>query len=206
MSRAPSWAGDFTIPDFVPADFAGNKLLKVIDSDEVILSLYGQDFSSARILLAQDASDGSELYALDFTAFAAAPQRIEADRDYVDQQIVWAQQLDDVLYVAHGHSTYARSSYGFNAYITAFDLTAGFETLWRSPAQVSNAGNFVIHDESIISGYGFTDEPDFIYVLNRSDGVVLNRIKIKSGPGVLIIKDAQLFVQAYDTGYVFELK
>src|SRR3712207_8478138 len=47
---------------------------------------------------------------------------IESDRPYVFQEIRWARQVDDVLYVSHSHSTYSASSMGMNAYITAIDV------------------------------------------------------------------------------------
>src|SRR3712207_9465393 len=65
---------------------------------------------------------------------------IESDRPYVFQEIRWARQVDDVLYVSHSHSTYSASSMGMNAYITAIDVTSG-RRLWRSPPLVANATN-----------------------------------------------------------------
>ncbi|MCU0755231.1 MAG: serine/threonine protein kinase [Xanthomonadales bacterium] len=201
----PSWNGGFRIPDFVPEQIEGVKLLKVIDSGEAILSLYGPDFSSATRLLAQHPDTGAVLYALNFAAWVQAPQRIDADRDFVNQQIVWAQQLDGVLYVSHGHNTYARSSYGHNAYVSALDIHAGFSVHWHSPAQVSNAGNFLILGDHLISGYGFTAEPDFLYVLDRQTGTVLQRTPLKSGPDYILANDRALHVRTYDTDYEFPL-
>lgn len=201
----PSWNGGFQIPDFVPEQFDGVKLLKVIDSGEAILSLYGRDFSSATRLLAQHPQTGAGLYALDFSAYVQSPQRIDADRDFVNQQVVWAQQLDGVLYVAHGHNTYAKSSYGHTGYITALDIDDGFNARWHSPAQVSNAANFLIRGDHLISGYGFTAEPDYLYVFNRHTGAVLQRVQVKSGPDYILANDNALFVRTYDTDYEFPL-
>lgn len=201
----PSWNGGFRIPDFVPEQVDGVKLLKVIDSGEAILSLYGPDFSSATRLLAQQPDSGTVLYALNFAAWVQAPQRIDADRDFVNQQIVWAQQLDGVLYVSHGHNTYARSSYGHTAYISALDIHAGFSARWHSPAQVSNAGNFLILGDHLISGYGFTAEPDFLYVLDRHSGTVLQRTPLKSGPDYILANDRAVHIRTYDTDYEFSL-
>ena len=67
----------------------------------------------------------------------------------------------DVLYVSHAHSTYAKSSKGYNAYISAIDLKTG-QLLWHSQPLVSNAYDFLVKGDAIIAGYGFTAENDYL--------------------------------------------
>ncbi|MGB0679108.1 MAG: hypothetical protein ACPGUV_05560, partial [Polyangiales bacterium] len=109
-----------------------------------------------------------------------------------------------LLWVQHAHRTYAASSGGRNAYITALDLKRG-TLVWRSPPLVANAESFVRHGGTLISGYGFTSEKDYLYVLSERSGKVLKRVPVASGPSYLIKKDGKLFVRTYDTDYIFAL-
>lgn len=205
LGQAPAFTRHWKIPEFVPQEYDGQKLLKVINSGARVLSLYGPDFSSAYILLAQDAADGSEVYALDFSEYLKAPETVAGDEDYVTQQVVWAEDVEGMLFVATGHNTYARSSMNRNAYITALD-TSEFLVQWRSPALVSNAQNFVIHGSHILTGYGFTEESDFLYALDIGSGEVVQRVPVKSGPEWLALEGGRLLVQTYDTDYAFALR
>ena len=77
--------------------------------------------------------------------------------------------------------------------------------LWRSPALVSNARNFVVHGDVIVAGYGFTQEPDFLFVIDKHTGQILHKKKVKSGPEFIFEKNGMLHVRTYDRDYVFEL-
>ena len=59
---------------------------------------------------------------------------------------------------------------------------------------------------AILSGYGFTSEPDFLFVLDRASGRVLSKVKVASGPDYLIEKDGDLLVRTYDHDYVFAIE
>ena len=64
-----------------------------------------------------------------------------------------------MLYVSKSHLTYGPQTRGRNAYLTAIDL-ATKKTLWRSLALVANARTFVVSEDLIVAGYGFTAELD----------------------------------------------
>ena len=91
-----------------------------------------------------------------------------------------------------------------NAYITAIDLE-NERILWRSQPLVANSSNFLIKDNVIISGYGFTAEPDYIYLLSLDTGEVLQQIPVKSAPEYLIVRDRKLYVRTYNTDYVYQI-
>jgi hypothetical protein len=109
-----------------------------------------------------------------------------------------------MLYVSNFHRTYARSSKGANAYLTAIDL-ATHRIVWRSQPLVANANNFVVVGDTIVSGYGFTAEPDYLYVVNKHTGSILQRLPVKSGPEYLVRRDDRLFVRTYDTDYLLRI-
>lgn len=121
-----------------------------------------------------------------------------------EQKIKYAFQTGDTLYVAHGGSGYARESLGRTAYVTAIEVR-GLKPLWHSAPLVSNAKNFEVVGEYLITGYGFTEEPDFLYLLRRRDGEAVEKIPLKSGPSYLIRRDDQLYVRTYNTDYIFQL-
>jgi hypothetical protein len=108
-----------------------------------------------------------------------------------------------VLYVSNGHSTYAKSSYGQNAYLNAIDIKSG-QLLWRSAPLVSNSANFLLYGDAIITGYGFTAEPHFLYVVNQKDGRVVQTIKMRKMVSYILAKGDNIYVRAYDTDYVFK--
>jgi hypothetical protein len=59
--------------------------------------------------------------------------------------------------------------------------------------------------DAVISGYGFTAEPDYLYVLNKRTGSTLQRVAVKSGPEHLIQQNDRMFVRTYDTDYVLRI-
>jgi len=71
-------------------------------------------------------------------------------------------------------------------------------TLWRSPALVANARTFVVTGDLIVAGYGFTAEPDFLYLLDRRSGKVLHQLPVPSAPESIKLRDGRLHVRTYD--------
>jgi hypothetical protein len=193
---APAWA---------PESFAGKPLLTAIRQAGKIFLVYGPDFASARYLVAADPRTGRLRYAFDFVNYAYAPEIAPGDREFVYEQPVWAREADGVLYVETAHMTYARSSGNRNAYVTAIDLRTR-KVLWQSPALVANARTFVLAGETIVTGYGFTAEPDFLYLLDRRTGRVLDRLAVPTGPETIALHGDRLTVRTYDHEVVAELR
>lgn len=202
---SPGWTTPAEpLPSFVPLRFRAARLVRAIRQPERILAVYGADFSSGRYLVALDRATGRFSYGFDFRAYAYAPDAPAAEREFVYQDIAWAAEEGNTLYVAHAHNTYARSSRGMNAYLTAID-TRGGRVLWRSAPLVANASNFELVGEHIVSGYGFTKEPDFLFLLDKRTGAVVQRLPVRSGPEYIIAKGDRLHVRAYDADLVLRL-
>jgi hypothetical protein len=193
--RAPSCQG-VGLPETPPV--RGLPLQRAICPGGPPFALYGRDGASARILVGQDP-------AFDFKNYVRPPRIRPAEREFVYEQIVWAREADGVLYVENAHSTYAKSSYGQNAYITAIDLKTK-QRLWRSRALVANANTFVLTPHYIVAGYGFTAEPDFLYLLDRRDGRVVERLLLPSGPERITRQGNRLTVRTYDHVVVVRLQ
>lgn len=131
---------------------------------------------------------------------------VEADNwPFCPRGINWACLKDDgkTLYVSISHNTYA-SFNSENAYILAINIET-MELIWKSECLVSNANNFAIVGDTIFCGYGFTDEDDYLYALNRFNGEITDRVKLKTGPSYIYEKDGILYVRTYNTDYEFTL-
>lgn len=190
------------LPKQIPTDYSGLILTKAFYDDTYIYCTYGADYSEGYILNIYEADTDALKYSFDFSNYEYPPKYDENDYDYIKQRVLWASIKDDTLYVSHSHSTYASSSNGDNAYITAIDLKDN-SILWNSDSLVCNANNFVIYDQYILCGYGFTEEADYLYQLNLTTGATIDRIKLRTSPEYIVLKNSKLYVRSYDTNYVF---
>jgi uncharacterized caspase-like protein len=192
------------LPETVPARVEDIISVAAFRDDEYGYVIYGRDFASGTQLTIWTADFGTLLGQYDFENYTTGTKTVAGEENYVFQAVTYAQIREDILYVSHSHNTYSKSSGGQNAYITAFDLTTG-GMLWRSAPLVCNSRNFIVSQDGIICGYGFTDEDDFVHVLNRWSGATQTTIKVKSGPELLSMQGNILHVRAYNTDYQFRL-
>ncbi|WP_167956520.1 PQQ-binding-like beta-propeller repeat protein [Anaerosporobacter faecicola] len=169
-----------------------------------IYCVYGGNYAEGYKLYIYSKKNGEIVYKLDFSNYRYSSKYVKEDYDYVQQEIKWAKIVGNVLYVSNSHDTYAKSSYNMNAYITAIDLST-YKILWRSSPLVANCTNFEIIGNVIICGYGFTDEKDYLYQLNRTNGKVISKIALKTAPEYIIKKGSKLYVRTYNTDYVFKI-
>lgn len=185
-------------------------LYQIIVCDEAVLAVYGSPPNrfgvvlDPRLLVVLDPVNGRVLHLLDFLTYAEGPVYQGLDESVVFQQIRWAWVEDGILYVSNAHRTYAESSRGRNAYVTAIDLSS-YRRLWRSDPLVSNSENFVVTGDAIVTGYGFTGEDDFVYVLDRRTGEIVQQVEVPSAPEYFYLEGTKLHVRCYDTDLVFEL-
>lgn len=142
---------------------------------------------------------------LDFESYLLPDKVVDEWRQFASEDVTWAEARGGVLFVENGGGSYAKEVFGKKGYLSAIDLSTG-ELLWRSQPLVANAGGFVLKDGHIISGYGFTAEPDALFVLEQTTGKVVSKVPLKSGPSLIVEQSGQLLVRTYDTDYVFELK
>ena len=163
------------------------------------LRIYGVDGTTTRYVVAPGR------YAFDFANYAWPPRYVPSDKEFVYEEVAWAKEAGGMLYVETAHDTYARSSYGLNAYVNAISLKTR-KLVWRSPALVANARDFVVAGDVIVSGYGFTDEPDYLYALDRRTGRVLDRLLLPNAPERIVLHGRTLDVDTYDHHVVVELR
>lgn len=163
---------------------------------EGVFAIYGQDFSrGALVALYRPDSSGrlTRTHALDFSGWFTPQFRIW-----------WVQRRGDTLYFNYGINGYASEVEGRTAFLAAVDLSS-HRTVWRSAPLVSNSRNFVIVGDSIVTGYGFTAEPDHLYVIDCRTGRTTSKAKVASAPEFLVLRDDRLFVRCYNRDYVFRV-
>jgi hypothetical protein len=184
-----------------PSPFPGQKLVASVHSSQGFISLYGPDFSGGRFLVGPGEPPA---YAFDFGDYIVPAEYVRQDREFVDEAVQWAEEAAGVLYVSNFHRTYAKSSKGLNGYLTCLEVPSG-RLRWRSRPLVCNSANFLLHRGVIVTGYGFTKEPDFLYLLDPKTGAVAQTVPLKSGPEHILLKGDRIYVRCYNTDYVFRL-
>ena len=119
------------LPDGILRTFQGGSLVQALYDWDSTLLLYGKDYSGARYVVAQDPKTGSFRYAFDFANFLTVPG-LKAD-DLTEEPVTWAAEEGGFLYVSNGHRTYAASSKGRNAYLTAINVKTRQDPVAQPP-------------------------------------------------------------------------
>jgi hypothetical protein len=191
------------LPKALPRTFLGRPLQRAIRDRGVAILVYGPG-DAARFVVGAQPKTGAVEWSYDLRSYAFAPTTPASERAFARQGVVWAQVRGDVLYVETAHSSFARSSGGRTAYVTAIDLKTS-RVRWRSPALVANARTFVITRGVVVTGYGFTSEPDSLYLLDRDTGRGLGSLAVPSAPEYIALHRGRLFVRTYDHDLVVRL-
>ncbi len=174
-----------------------------MEDDAYRYEILGDDYASGYLLSIYEKESGTFVKCLEFSDYRYTDNIKEGDYDFVEQRIWWAQSVDDVLYVAVAHNTYTESC-PHTGYLVAIDLNDN-HVIWKSAPCMTNGRTFEIIDNTIVCGYGFTNEPDYLNLVNRLDGSLIEQIPIKSMADYIIRKDDILYVRTYNTNYTFQL-
>ncbi len=156
-------------------------------------------------LVAVLGADGGVTRVFDPAALVRAPVVVPGDEAYVAQGVQFADVRDGVLFVVTAHRTYAASSGGQNAYVTAYDAATG-ALRWRSAPLVANAQDLAFVSGWIVAGYGFTKEPDYLFVLSPANGTVAARITLPTGPDYIVERAGKLYVRTYDKELIYAVE
>jgi hypothetical protein len=104
---------------------------------------------------------------------------------------------DGVLYFNEACQSYSREAGGRCSSLVAVEpLTRA--VLWRTPPLVSN-NTFLVHQRYLITGYGFTAEPDALFIVRRADGKVMQRLPIPSAHAGLSLDPSGTLTVALST-------
>ncbi len=126
--------------------------------------------------------------------------------NYIDEPNFEIQDIrldDDILYFNSACESYSKYSNGECSALYAFD-TKKEKVLWKTAYLVSN-DIFILTDDLVICGYGFTAEPDYLYILNKKTGKQLSKTRLDTAHDYLELKDNVLHVITYNKYYQFNL-
>ncbi|MCB9717672.1 MAG: hypothetical protein H6712_27740 [Myxococcales bacterium] len=141
--------------------------------------------------------EGHELWGVALHELLSASTQLEI------QDVRYA---DGTLYFNEACQSYSSGAKGKCSYLVAYDPQAK-EIRWRTKNLVSN-GEFLIHGDYIVAGYGFTGERDFVYVVSRANGSIVHKVSVpKSAETFAIGDDGLLEVRIYPgTLKLFEMR
>jgi hypothetical protein len=181
----------------VPTHYGLAALRAIIPSGEHTLLIFGGRFVAV--------TEGKSLLRMfDLDALRHPPKADPQWKDFSTQDATYAQLVFGVLYVCNGGGSYAREVFGKKGFATAIDLASG--TLrWRSDPLRCNA-TFAVTGTHLVTGYGFTAEPDYVYLLRMADGETVTRHKLASGPDTITLDGDRVRVETYGHIYDFELR
>lgn len=166
--------------------------------------LFGQNNNHMKVIVTD--KDEKYLYvAYDFENYRMSPKT--KDNYYgVNEQSVWDVYIEgNIMYVSHfggGNSV----DFGYQTgYISAINMLRN-EVIWTTQPMTNNCSKIAVVGNSIIAGYGFSEESDFLYVLDKYSGQRVQKIPIKSAADYVIVKGQNVYVGTYSYDYVFAIQ
>lgn len=170
------------------------------DSKGLSLPMVGTDWNSFYDDNYQYLWSGEELYIFENgTGNCLYVLTYPTDKWYINGNNAYLK--DGIFYGASVTNGYAQPD---TCFMFAYDLEND-KLLWRSADQTYNSMNFIVKDDVIICGYGFTSEDDYLYQLDFHTGDVLSRLALKKQPDLLVYQDNTLYVHTYSYDYTLEI-
>jgi len=121
---------------------------------------------------------------------------------YRNTEVQDARFLNGKVYYNEACGSYSSGYKGKCSHLACLDPVSDV-VVWRTPNLVSNNIFIFKDDDTIIAGYGFTDEPDHLFLISAVDGKVLSRTKLDSAHTYLELKGGKLHVFTHKSHYVF---
>jgi hypothetical protein len=197
------WVGR-DVPPFVLTQGGTRELFLLDQAQDGFIGLYRDPYGASSCSLEGPAncSFGAALFECSGkTCWLFALDPFLSRKDHLEIQDM--RYADGVLYFNEACQSYSREAQGKCSSLIAVEpLTKTL--LWRTRPLVSNA-TFLVAGRYLITGYGFTAEPDALFLVRRSDGKVMSSTPIPSAHSTLdLAPDGVLTVGTYnDTGLRF---
>lgn len=183
------WSGD--LPSFFPKTLViGGEdefpITDVIRSGASLFGLYGNDHYLTRVISVIDQNQRSP--------FKFTTSEIN--------DFAFCALEDGILYYTTVEGNIGEKQ---NARLHAFSINER-KQLWATDSGVAH-GNFIVRKNHILTHFGFTAEEDYLCVIDRGNGRVLKKEKLKTAANCLIEEeDGSITVPAYTGVYRYELK
>ena len=166
-----------------------------------LITTYGENYGYTEKVVITDEQQETLYAAYDFINFKFSPKTtLMGNRQSVDDFVIEG----NVLYVAHGTGGYSDGAGYQTGYISAFDMEKQ-EIIWTTQPMTCNS-QFAIYNNSIICGYGFTSEPDNLFVIDKYSGQRVQKISVKKMVNDVVVRDGLAYVRTYSFDYVFKIK
>ena len=184
-----NWANDWYESKNLSLPMIGNNWDHFYD-DEYEYQWVGKEYQwLGEQLNIYEKETGNCLYVLEYPT----------DKWYVNGNNAYIE--DGIFYGASVANGYANPG---SCFMFAYDLNKD-ELLWRSADQSYNTMNFIVKGDVIICGYGFTDEKDYLYQINKNTGEIIDKMELRKQPDLLVEQDGKLYVHAYSYDYVIDI-
>lgn len=122
--------------------------------------------------------------------------------DHLEVQDV--RYADGRLYFNEACQSYSREAGGACSSLLRVYPAAG-TTDWRTPPRTSN-NVILLHGPYVSAGYGFTAEPDSLFLIDRATGRILDRQPLDSAHSYLEMVGGELVVVTTNQVYVFGIE
>lgn len=151
--------------------------------------------SNAEYLAVLFTPEGTPRWELPLNRFLSRPRGLEIqDIRYVDGQ----------LYFNEACQSYSREAGGRCSALVRVDPRAR-RVVWRSRALVSN-NVFLFQDGHIVAGYGFTAEPDHLYLVSAATGRIVATQRLDSAHRDLEVSGGVLHVVTHNRLYRLRIR
>lgn len=166
-----------------------------------LVTAYGPNWGNTRHLVITDEQQSQYYAAYDFADYIYSPKTtLMGNTQSIDDVLIEG----NILYFSHGSNGYSDGAGYQTGYITAFDMETGM-IIWTTQPMTCNS-HFTIVGNSIICGYGFTSEPDYLYVLDKYSGQRVSRTPMKKMVSDVVVKNGYAYVRTYSYDYLFKIK
>ena len=189
---------DPELPTKIPSEISDLQLFIAEPTDDGWLCLYrtpmGDESNYYQLLLFKP--NGKPRWQLDLNLLFTGEKPVEVQD---------VRYRDGLVYYNEACQSYSKDVGGECSRLVCVDPKQK-KVVWKTPYLTSN-DIFLVTEEYVITGYGFTDEPDFVFLVDRKTGKVLDKQKLQSKADYMEIKDGQLYVVDYrKTAYIFSIQ
>jgi hypothetical protein len=182
LSSSPSatWGGP-PVPAYVPRQSGSLELFLLDRADGGTFAFYRDPYGRNSCTLRDDLNCAYEARFYDGggrLAWTLSLADVMSRGDHLEVQDI--RLADGVVYFNEACQSYSSGAHGQCSSLVAVDPRA-HRVLWRTPPLVSN-GRFRIRGCYIVAGYGFTAEPDALFLVDRTTGHVVEKYPVSSAP------------------------
>ena len=202
--NARVWVGR-DVPPFVLLQGGTRELFLLDQAPDGFVALYRDPYGASSCGLGGDGncSFGAALFECSGkTRWLFLLDPFLSRKDHLEVQDL--RYADGVLYFNEACQSYSKEAQGKCSSLVAVDpLTRTL--LWRTRPLVSNA-TFLVAGRYLITGYGFTAEPDALFIVRRSDGKIMSTTSIPTAHDTLALAPDGILTVSTQSGAVLHFR